>query len=83
VHLDPASGKETRQPKSVAPSFMGQDHPSDLPARRCALGLQTLHKRNQPVAASIQHMPRMAANSRQLNRQNPLLLAQFQRADDG
>jgi hypothetical protein len=39
MDLDPASGKETREPKSVAPNLMGQDHPSDLPARRCALGL--------------------------------------------
>src|SRR6516165_8372591 len=52
-------------------------------ARRSALGLQTLDKRNQPVAASIQRMPRMPANFRQLNRQNPLFLAQFDRADDG
>ena len=75
MHLDTASGKKTRQPKSVAPSFMGQDHPSNLPTGRRAPGLQTLDKRNQPVAACIQHMPRMPINSRQLNRQNPLLTA--------
>ena len=39
LDLDPASRKETRQPKSVAPSFMGPDRPSDLPAHRCALAL--------------------------------------------
>jgi hypothetical protein len=39
MDLDPASGKKTRQPKSVSPSLMGQDHPSDHPACRCALGL--------------------------------------------
>ena len=83
VNLDVVSRKETRQPKSVAPSLMGQDHPSDLPTCRCAPGLQTLDKRNQPVAASVQDMPRMPVNSRQLNRQNPLLLAQFQRSNDG
>jgi hypothetical protein len=79
---DPASGKETCEPKSVSPSLVGQYHSSDLPAGRCAPGLQTLDKRNQPLAACVQHMPRMPINSRQLDRQNPLLLTQFQRAND-
>jgi len=83
VNLDVVSRKETRQPKSVAPRLMGQDHPSDLPTCRGAPGLQTRDKRNQPVAASVQDMPRMPVHSRQLNRQNPLLRAQFQRSDDG
>jgi hypothetical protein len=54
VHLDTASGKKTREPESVPPSLMGQDHPRDLPARRRAPGLQTLDKRNQPLPASVQ-----------------------------
>jgi hypothetical protein len=39
MDLDATSGKETRQPKTVAPSFMGQYDPSDLPTCRCAPGL--------------------------------------------
>ena len=83
MHLDTASGKKTREPESVSPSLMGQYHSSDLPAGRYAPGLQTLDKRNKPLAASVQHMPRMPINPRQLDRQNPLLLAQLQRANDG
>jgi hypothetical protein len=60
VHLDAAPGKKTRKPESVSPSLMGQYHSSDLPAGRCAPGLQTLDKRQQTLAASIQHMPRMS-----------------------
>src|SRR5208337_348702 len=83
MDLDAASGKETRQPKSIAPSFMGENDPGDLATRRRASGLETLDKRSQPVAASFQHMSRMAANSRQLNCKHPFLLAQFKRANDG
>ncbi len=64
------------------PALMGQYHSSDLPTCRCAPGLQTLDKICQPLARSVQHMPRIPTNSRQLNRQNPLLLAQFQSAND-
>jgi hypothetical protein len=39
VDFDAASVKETRQPKSVAPSFMGEYDPADLGTRRRALGL--------------------------------------------
>ena len=58
----PQSRKETRQPKSVPPRFMGQDHAGDLPTRRCAPGLQTLDEGNQAVAKNIQNVSGMPAN---------------------
>src|SRR5208283_3048192 len=83
MDLDTAAGKETRQPKTVAPSLMGQYHPGDLATHRRAPGLETLEQTNQPVATSVQHVPRMPANARQLNRQNPLLLTNKKLNDSG
>jgi hypothetical protein len=48
VDLDAASGKETRQPKSIAPSFMGENDPGDLATRPRAPGLRRSTKEANP-----------------------------------
>src|SRR5271165_1994138 len=47
---------------------------SDIDSGRMMLRVEQGKQTNQPVARSVQHMPRMPANARQLNSQNPLLL---------
>jgi hypothetical protein len=55
VDLDTAAGKETRQPKTVAPSLMGQYHPGDPPPRTWPLDAranQPTRRHKRPARAS-------------------------------
>jgi hypothetical protein len=66
--LEAPGQKISSEPEPVSPGLMGQIHSSDLPAGRGAPRLQTLDKRQQPLAARVQHMARMPSNPRQLDR---------------
>jgi hypothetical protein len=67
LDLDAAPSKKAGEPKSVAPSFVGQYHPSYLPARPYAPGLRALDK--EPTCR--RKRPARASNAAQLQAAEP------------
>jgi hypothetical protein len=72
---------KSRQPKSFAARFMGQNHPRKM-ARGRAASLQPFDQCGQFLAACSRNMPCVALDTWKLNGQHPFLLAHLQSADD-
>ncbi len=75
-HMDfAASHQKSRQPKSFAARFMGQNNPRNRMTRRAAASFQPFDQSGQFLAARSRNMPCVALDARKLNGEHPFLLA--------
>jgi hypothetical protein len=72
MDFDAASHQKSRQPKSFAARFMGQNNPRN---RRAAASFQPFDLCGQFLATCSQNMPCVALDAGKLNGEHPFLLA--------
>ena len=75
MDFEAASHQKSRQPKSFAARFMGQNNPRNRITRRAAASFQPFDECGQFLAAFSRNMPCVALDARKLNGEHPFLLA--------